>query len=247
VERNVLNFASARNYDSSEILKLGSKLLISYGEKMTSILIDNVKKNVSYTISKTIQLNDRLVIMSVFFSIHLFYYLKIYLIQLNSHRFIFLKFKEFDTLGTPLPVGFISDSKLEKKIKNKLDMRKIMKGFFHDFNKEKHLNIVKISGFGHPSILHSSSKSLAINSRPLTGQAIFQTKENSFDMIHSTNHEIHKKLLVFFNWVRSSKMQLIEIKEKVKAPLFKFIAEKTLPFFHYLILYRVLIFSGALR
>ena len=103
------------------------------------------------------------------------------------------------------------------------------------------MRLVKQAGAVNQHISHvsSSSNSIAISGAQFNGQGIGLTETNGFDMISLANSEQAKELLGFFNRVWSSKGQVIEAKDQLKAELSKLTADNTPQFIYFLTLYNI--------
>ena len=91
------------------------------------MLIDNVTTKVSDTLSDTIQLNDKLSVLTGLFSIYAFDHLKESLSKVDSARILFSQAKGFDSLGVASPFGSLNGSELENKFRNQLNQKAIAK------------------------------------------------------------------------------------------------------------------------
>ncbi|HBO22154.1 MAG TPA: helicase [Providencia sp.] len=205
------------------------------------MLIDNVTTKVTDILTDTIQQNDKLSIMTGLFSIYAFDHLKDSLNELESARLLFSQAKGFDDLNINSPFGSLNGSALENKFRNQLNQKAIAKEFTCWIEEKISVRLVKQAGAVHQHITHvsSSSNSLAINGAQFNGQGIGLTETNGFDMISIASSEQAKELLGFFNRVWSSKGQVIEAKDQLKAQLSKLTADNTPQFIYFLTLYNV--------
>lgn len=204
------------------------------------MLIDNVTTKVSDTLTDSIQYNDKLSIMTGLFSIYAFDHLKDSLNKLESARLLFSQAKGFDSLNVMSPFGSLNGSELENKFRNQLNQKAIAKEFARWIEGNVSVRLVKQAGAVHQHISHvSSSNSLAISGAQFNGQGIGLTETNGFDMISLANSDQAKELLEFFNRVWSSKGQVVDAKEQLKAELSKLTADNTPQFIYFLTLYNI--------
>ncbi|MCS0392590.1 SNF2-related protein [Vibrio diabolicus] len=205
------------------------------------MLIDNVTTKVSDTLSDTIQLNDKLSVLTGLFSIYAFDHLKESLSKLDSARILFSQAKGFDSLGVTSPFGSLNGSELENKFRNQLNQKAIAKEFSLWLEEKASVRLVQQAGAVHQHITHvsSASNSIAINGAQFNGQGIGLTETNAFDMISLANSDQAKELLGFFNRVWSSKGQVVDAKEQLKAELSKLTADNTPQFIYFITLYNI--------
>ncbi|EHH1101070.1 DEAD/DEAH box helicase family protein [Vibrio parahaemolyticus] len=204
------------------------------------MLIDNVTTKVSDTLTDSIQYNDKLSVMTGLFSIYAFDHLKDSLNKLESARLLFSQAKGFDSLNVTSPFGSLNGSELENKFRNQLNQKAIAKEFARWIEGNVSVRLVKQAGAVHQHITHvSSSNSLAISGAQFNGQGIGLTETNGFDMISLANSDQAKELLEFFNRVWSSKGQVVDAKQQLKAELSKLTADNTPQFIYFLTLYNI--------
>jgi SNF2 family DNA or RNA helicase len=208
------------------------------------MLIDNVTTKVSDTLSDTIQLNDKLSVMTGLFSIYAFDHLKDSLSQLDSARLLFSQakgFDSFDSLSTKSPFGALNGTALENKFRNQLNQKAIAQDFAHWLEEKASVRLVQQAGAVHQHITHvnSHSESIAINGAQFNGQGIGLTESNGFDMISHANADQAKELLGFFNRVWGSKEQVKDAKALLQAELAKFTADQTPQFIYFITLYNL--------
>ena len=205
------------------------------------MLLDNVTTKVSDTLLDMIQANDKLSVMTGLFSIYAFEHLKDSLNKLDSARLLFSQAKGFDALEITSPFGSLNGSELENKFRNQLNQKAVAKDFACWLEEKASVRLVKQAGAVNQHISHvsSSSNSIAISGAQFNGQGIGLTETNGFDMISLANSEQAKELLGFFNRVWSSKGQVIEAKDQLKAELSKLTADNTPQFIYFLTLYNI--------
>lgn len=204
------------------------------------MLIDNVSTKVSDILTDSIQYNDKLSVMTGLFSIYAFDHLKDSLNKLESARLLFSQAKGFDSLNVTSPFGSLNGSELENKFRNQLNQKAIAKEFSRWIEGNVSVRLVKQAGAVHQHITHvSSSNSLAISGAQFNGQGIGLTETNGFDMISLANSDQAKELLEFFNRVWSSKGQVVDAKEQLKAELSKLTADNTPQFIYFITLYNI--------
>ncbi|MDW1975662.1 helicase-related protein [Vibrio sp. Vb1980] len=205
------------------------------------MLIDNVTTKVSDTLSDTIQLNDKLSVLTGLFSIYAFDHLKESLSKLDSARILFSQAKGFDSVDVASPFGSLNGSELENKFRNQLNQKAIAKEFSLWLEEKASVRLVQQAGAVHQHITHVSSvsDSIAINGAQFNGQGIGLTETNGFDMISLANSDQAKELLGFFNRVWSSKGQVVDAKEQLKSELSKLTADNTPQFIYFITLYNI--------
>lgn len=205
------------------------------------MLIDNVTTKVSDALLDMIQEDDKLSVMTGLFSIYAFEHLKGSLKKLDSARLLFSQAKGFDALNITSPFGLLNGSELENKFRNQLNQKAIANEFVCWLEEKASVRLVKQAGAVHQHITHvsSSSNSLAISGAQFNGQGIGLTETNGFDMISLASSDQAKELLSFFNRVWSSKGQVIEAKDQLKAELSKLTADNTPQFIYFLTLYNI--------
>ncbi|WP_274878819.1 helicase-related protein [Vibrio harveyi] len=205
------------------------------------MLIDNVTTKVSDTLSDTIQLNDKLSVLTGLFSIYAFDHLKESLSKLDSARILFSQAKGFDSLDVTSPFGSLNGSDLENKFRNQLNQKAIAKEFSLWLEEKASVRLVQQAGAVHQHITHvsSASDSIAISGAQFNGQGIGLTETNGFDMISLANSDQAKELLGFFNRVWSSKGQVVDAKEQLKSELSKLTADNTPQFIYFITLYNI--------
>ncbi|WP_141138047.1 helicase-related protein, partial [Vibrio sp. V06_P1A73T115] len=192
------------------------------------------------TLTDSIQYNDKLSVMTGLFSIYAFDHLKDSLDKLESARLLFSQAKGFDSLNVTSPFGSFNGSELENKFRNQLNQKAIAKEFARWIEGNVSVRLVKQAGAVNQHITHvSSSNSLAISGAQFNGQGIGLTATNGFDMISLAHFEQAKELLEFFNRVWSSKGQVVDAKEQLKAELSKLTADNTPQFIYFLTLYNI--------
>ncbi|HBC3509288.1 helicase-related protein [Vibrio alginolyticus] len=205
------------------------------------MLIDNVTAKVSETLSDTIQLNDKLSVLTGLFSIYAFDHLKESLDKLDSARILFSQAKGFDSLNVTSPFGALNGSELENKFRNQLNQKAIAKEFSLWLEEKASVRLVKQAGAVHQHITHvsSASNSIAVNGAQFNGQGIGLTETNGFDMISLANSDQAKELLGFFNRVWNSKGQVVDAKEQLKTELSKLTSDNTPQFIYFITLYNI--------
>ena len=213
------------------------------------MLIDNITTKVSETLTRAIQTDDKLSVMTGLVSIYAFDHLKQSLNQVESVRLLFSQAKGFDAvddINSQSPFGALNGSALENKLRNQLNQKAVAQGFAQWLEQKASVRLVKQAGAVHQHLLYvdkpnnqTVADSITINGAQFNGQGIGLTETNGFDMISLANAEQAKELLGFFNRVWGSKEQIKEAKALLQAELAKLTTDQTPQFIYFITLYNI--------
>ena len=208
------------------------------------MLIDNVTTKVSEILSKAIQTNDQLSVITGLFSIYAFDHLKDPLNKLESVRLLFSQAKGSESLhpsGCESPFGAINGSDLENTFRNQLNQKAIAQEFAHWLKEKASIRLFQQTSGLQERIIYvgSQSESIAITGAHFNAQGLGLTINHGFDMIKLNKSDHAIELLGYFNRIWENKTHVKDAKALLQAELAKLTSDQTPQFIYFITLYNI--------
>lgn len=204
--------------------------------------IDNVSTTVERTLAESINVDDKLSVMTGLFSIYAFHSLKHELDRLSSVRLLFSQFKGFGNADNCIsPFGSLLGSEYETKFRNELNQKAIAQEFATWLDAKAKVKLVNQAGMiGRHIIAVEGEKTLsAIDGAQFNGSGLGLTESTGFDMITKASMSQSQELLSYFNHVWKAQGQVADAKSLLVKHLDILIKDHSVNFVYFVTLFNL--------